>query len=421
MKLGTGAEPRLLFFGEDGAPRDPAHAGQTDQQTGGDGAGEPHPAAIGALLSAGFFLREALLPAIAADADDFGEDIMGELDALNAPAVLEADEAAGNEGIDQRASDRGEFEGRLEGEVITKARLREEVVLDEGAHPLGEIGDAALVKIGEDFAAVTRDQVDRDLRLTELFAPLVELAADDTEKGGLDLELGEALGGAAAGTGDEFDDPLLDAVGEQRGCGAGDDFEGLGPIETPHAHAVLQNGAHLLLETLELGQEILAQAEDHLAGRFIEGVGRGIELAALEAGAQSGGRTVLDEVGELGEEGAAAVAPGLVGAAEGENLFELIEGEDGSQEPIFGAPDIDILAMKIFPERFLGAGGGGIGLGVLVGGEKGGLDLIGERGSLRTVVEAEVEWQEILLTEDGKGAGLQEGRFAEARLAKEDG
>ena len=41
VKLGTGAEPRLLFFGVDGAPRDPAHAGQTDQQPGGDGAGEP--------------------------------------------------------------------------------------------------------------------------------------------------------------------------------------------------------------------------------------------------------------------------------------------------------------------------------------------------------------------------------------------
>ena len=111
--------------------------------------------------------RQSLLAHIATRADDFREHVVRQLHALDARAVLDAKEAAGDERVDEWLRDAGEFDGGLERDVVAEAGLREQVIFDEGAHARRQVGDAAVVKIVEDFAAVAGDEVGGDLRLAE--------------------------------------------------------------------------------------------------------------------------------------------------------------------------------------------------------------------------------------------------------------
>ncbi|MBI5771026.1 MAG: hypothetical protein HZA93_24835 [Verrucomicrobia bacterium] len=166
---------------------------------------------------------------------------------------------------------------------------------------------------------------------------------------------------------------------------------------------------------------------------------RGVEFAGVELRVHGGGRAVFDETGELGEEDAGAFARGLVGAAERENLLELVEREDGREQAVFRGPDVDVLAVKIFPQSFARAKLWSIGFRRCERGGESGFDLVGEGGrgpGLLTrvgrghgsgdpchvgMIEAEVERQVIGLAEKREEAGVEQRGFAEARLAEEHG
>ncbi|MBI5768641.1 MAG: hypothetical protein HZA93_12655 [Verrucomicrobia bacterium] len=182
------------------------------------------------------------------------------------------------------------------------------MILDEGAHRLRQVGDAALVEIGEDLAAVAGDEVGGDLRGARGAPAFVELAANDGEQRRLDVEFGQPLGGAAARAGDEFDDRAGDLVGHEAGAGFHDGFEGLDAVHAGEAHAVVHERGHDRLEALEVRQVVLAQRDDHavVGGAEVERVQ--LRGRLLDAGDERFGRAVFDELGQLRHERDRALA-----------------------------------------------------------------------------------------------------------------
>ena len=89
----------------------------------------------------------------------------------------------------------------LLGDVLAKARVGEQLVLDDPAHRRGLVGQRALVEIAEDGGVRARQQVERDLGAPLRDARVVELAADQAEQRRLDFRIRQ-LGAA----GDEAHD-----------------------------------------------------------------------------------------------------------------------------------------------------------------------------------------------------------------------
>ena len=90
---------------------------------------------------------------------------------------------------------------------------------------------------------------------------------------------------------------------------------------------------------------------------------------------------IAAEAGELLEKRARTFTTGFVGAAEREDLLELVENEHGREQPVFRAPDVDVLAMEVFPERLVVAERGSLGLGRGEGGVEGGEGAHGGAGN----------------------------------------
>ena len=350
----TGGQLRLTgqlrgaALGADAKERPDAQAGDRDGQSGNhpalaarlaDGGGEGEP-----LELLGFLDGETLLARVAGVAHDLGEHVVRQLHALDAGAVLKAEEPAGDERVDERRRDLGELERGFKGEIVAKAGFREQVILDERAHARWEIVYAALVEIGEDLAAVAGDEVDGDLRLAERAAALVELAADDGQQGGLDVELGQPLNRAAARPGDKFDDLARHLLGHELRAGLDDGLERLGAGHAREPHAVRHHRRHDRFKAFEFRQEILAQGDDHavIGAAEIERlqfIGR-----ALKARDQLFGGPVFDQFCELAHECDRAVAAGARGGPQREEFLELVEDEHGNDRAPTGV-DQPVIAM----------------------------------------------------------------------------
>ncbi|MBI5768640.1 MAG: hypothetical protein HZA93_12650 [Verrucomicrobia bacterium] len=109
------------------------------------------------------------------------------------------------------------------------------------------------------------------------------------------------------------------------------------------------------------------------------------------------------------------------GAAEREQFFELIEDEHRRERDAAGRNEAVVAVMEKFPERF--AGLREIAFRPRAGARRFGADglfhLLAERRRARRVIEAEVDRAEVGAAQPRKHAGLEQRRFAEARLPEE--
>ena len=110
-------------------------------------------------LPLGLVARVALEPQVAAGLHHAAEHVVGELDAADVEALLDAQQAPVDQ-LRQRAgrrARRGEELGEaLLGEVLAVARLGEEMVLDHLPHARRLAGERALVELGQDGVARAR-------------------------------------------------------------------------------------------------------------------------------------------------------------------------------------------------------------------------------------------------------------------------
>ena len=103
--------------------------------------------------------------------------------------------------------------------------------------------------------------------------------------------------------------------------------------------------------------------------------------------------------------------------AKGEDFFKLIQHDHGGEQTIARTPEIEVHAVKIFPQRF--AFGrprpGDLGAIEFGGNREGDLPAQG-RGVVR-VIQTHAEGQIVELFESRKKAGLKQRGLAQSRLA----
>ncbi len=236
------------------------------------------------------------------------------------------------------------------------ARAGDEPVLDERAHRLWQVPEALLVEVREDALACPGEQLGRDHRKPRGAAPLVQLAAHEAQDGGVDLQGLDRLLCLVPGAGlprDIADDVGRDLPAHPIGGGLHDRQEGVAAVEVRKPHAIAPQGRDRAAQGLEIGEVILAQADDDPVVLLL--VAEGERLAArLDARPHRGRDVVLDEVGELGDEGSDAAIP----LPQGEQLLELIENQDRREEAVAHAPEMG--RVEVFPETLLGAGRRGL-------------------------------------------------------------
>ena len=128
-----------------------------------------------------------------------------------------------------------------------------------------------LVELPDDLLLRALQQIRGDLRLAEADALIVELAADDAEQGRLDLEprqlrLADRLFlRTAAARGDERNHLLGHTRRHQVTARGENGVARLPAVHPGQTHAVFHDRRHPPPQAFEIGQEILAQGEDHPA------------------------------------------------------------------------------------------------------------------------------------------------------------
>ena len=163
---------------------------------------------------------------------------------------------------------------------------------------------------------------------------------------------------------------------------------------------------------LEIGEIILAQADDDPVVLLL--VAEGERLAArLDARPHRGRDVVLDEIGQLGDEGSDAAIP----LPQGEQLLELIEDQDRREEAVARAPEMG--RVEVFPEALLGAGRPGLDRLRLDDLDDCGLNLGTQRTGAVGEIQAHRDGQETCLPQHGEDPGAQERRLAEPGAPEE--
>ncbi|MSU25323.1 MAG: hypothetical protein EXS32_16075 [Opitutus sp.] len=335
--------------------------------------------------------------------------------------ILDPQQPARDERVDERLRDARLLERGFQREVVAKTGLRQQLVLDEAAHAVGQIGDAAFVKIVENLAAVARHEIRSDLRVPEGMAAVVELVADDGEQGRLHRELGESLGRTAAGTGHEFDDRACDTFGDEPRAGFEHGLEGLRACHAREPHPVFHQRRHDLGQSFELRQEILAERKAHA----VIGPGEIERLQIVRGFFQPRDDVIGDAVfykfGEGVHERDGPVPLRADAGPEGEEFLELVDDKDRHDGAAIFIHEPIIAVMEKFPERLTRLGDAGLRprAGARGGVADEGLDLFGGRRCAVAVIEADVARAIAGGAQLWEDARLQERGFAEARLAEE--
>ena len=288
-----------------------------------------------------------------------------------------------------------------------------EFFFNEEAHSFGEILQRAKIEVFENLVLLYIEKVGGDFRVgPSRKAALVEFAQDQAEQGGRDRDLGRARFRGRAG--DILDNAILHAGRQQRRTQP-DDLPRLALAHRQKAQTVLAEGAEVRANAIEIGQIILPHRQEDLDRR-------GLEIEFLRAHwivAERGRRTVLDQIGELGDE---RFGPGRargILAPQGEEFLELIERQERRDEIVPRAPEMIALAMKIFPERLVRERSRSFYLGRNRRGGDGTKHLRREWCRALQVIETNRNRKAIIFSKSREEAGLKKRRLAQTGDAVE--
>ena len=196
-----------------------------------------------------------------------GEKVVGELQKLQAPPLLDTHEPPSNQLFDVVLRHSRNAQSFVIHDKIAKAAPREKFFLDEGAHRLAEIRDATLVEIVEDLLLRTLDHLARDPGLAPFLALAVQLLADDAQECRLDFEVDELLVFLRSG------DETHDAFGDVRSDDLRrlvDHLKGGHTVHASETKTVMGDSAHALPETFEIGKKILAERQKNFVSVAVE-------------------------------------------------------------------------------------------------------------------------------------------------------
>jgi hypothetical protein len=346
---------------------------------------------------------------------------VGQLDAADVEPFLDTQQPAVDQGRQRSGRGAGLGEGLqhpLLGDVLAKARVGEQLVLDEAAHARWLVGQCPFVELGEDVGVRAGQQVGRDLGAALREARRVQLAADQAQQRGFDL--GVAQLGAA---GDEAHDGLGDLQRDEPAARLGDRVERLLPGHARQPHAVLRDAGHRGLQRLQVRQVVLAQRDQDavVAAREVEALGDAV--VDVELGLQGAWRPVLHQVGELVDELRRARPAGVVALGEGEDLLELVEDQQRCQRAAVGVAQLVVAVVQELPERLARLRGAGLrpGAGVQGLAEDRLLDLLGRRRRVAGVVQPHVDRAVALGAQPRHQAGAQDRGLTQAALAEQHG
>ena len=129
--------------------------------------------------------------AVPARPHDAGEQIVCELEPLDAAAVLDAHQSTLDQTVNDRSGHAGHPERVLQCNTVAIAGDGQQSFLDERSSAGRQVLDAALVEARQDVLLTTLEQARADFGLAEATPLLVQLMADDTEQRRLHFERGQ--------------------------------------------------------------------------------------------------------------------------------------------------------------------------------------------------------------------------------------
>ncbi len=354
---------------------------------------------------------------VAALAHDRGEHVVGQLEAFLPAAFVDANQSASDQLVDVGFGEAGQLQGVVDGDAVAVAGHRQQAILDEDARRFPEAAQTALVEVVQDRRRVLGQQVGRDARQAAVDSPAVELGTHQTEQRRLD---GDLFDRPVRLTRDEADDAGGHLLVEQAPSRAQDRLHGAGSPEPLEPHAIVGGRGNLQAQAFQVGEEILAQAQNDLAELPVVDVARRFRRSLVEPALERGRRPALDEIAQLIEE---VLAPGAQrGAfrAEREDLLELVEDQNRHDDAVVLAPQLRVAAIKVLPRRVAALGGRDLDVGFGRRALHFAHDLDEGIRRLRRVVDADIDGQKPFAAQKGEDAGAQQRRLAQAREPEED-
>ncbi len=212
---------------------------------------------------------------IAAGTNRLGENVVGQLDALNTAPVLHAKQPPVNEKLEFARSDVRLHEGRLTRHAVAEPQICQQFIFNVGAKLRRHVSHASLIEIRQNLPPGSRKQLRRDPGQIELAPPVIQFPAYQAEQKRFDFHVLEisrretVVAWFFPGRGHEPHDGLRDAGLQQMISGPFDDLD---RVETRHAiepRSITHDAAHAGAQAFELGQVIFPQAQHDLAGRLV--------------------------------------------------------------------------------------------------------------------------------------------------------
>jgi len=187
-------------------------------------------------------------------------------------------------------------------------------------------------------------------------------------------------------------------------------------------YTVLQQAGHQLPPTVEWGQIVLAQRDQHpvVAASEVETLRGAVVL--IETRLQRLRRAVLHQIPEFLDELGRALSTEVIDLREGEKLLELIEDEQRENPGTHSIVQHIVAVVQKLPERLSGVGNAL--LRPLSRSARGApdrrLDLLGGLGALASIGDAHIHRAVALLTQLRDQAHAHVQGLAQPRFAKED-
>ena len=227
------------------------------------------------------------------------------------------------------------------------------MIFDERLNLRSEIGGTALVKVGEHLLLASFKQASRNPGLAQVQALVVQLAAHHAEQGRLYIEIGQRKRTPVCR---HESNNLPGHAGVHQSPRLADYQQCCLAIHTPQPQAIQRHGGHAGAKGLQLGQEVLANAQQNLVVMPPEGEGACLLGMLVYPRLQRGGRAAFGQVGQLIDEGFGGFGAVRIDAAEREDLLELIQHQKGHHRTISRIPEVVAVPMEVLPKSLADAG-----------------------------------------------------------------
>ena len=297
-------------------------------------------------------LRQA--PLVTSTRNRGGQQIVRQFDAISAEVMLVPEQMPVDEGVQFAPGEESQRNRIVDRVAVAEAAFGDQVVFDESLNPVRLIGQAGPVEIGDDRVLRPLDQRVVETRLAVALSSFVGAATEQAEqrrfdRRGVPRRQRVAIGDGRPGR-QETDDGACERLrDEMTRPVVVDGLHGGQRSHGQQAHAVAPERRHGHPPLLQVGEEVLAEGEDDLVRHQVRIESQIAECSVFEPAGDGRRNPVFDEIGQVFAECGDDCRDR---SSQREDLLELIEDEDWTDEAILPGPELLPGSVEVLPECF---------------------------------------------------------------------